>query len=230
MELLESDPDQTDAKKSELKKIRNILVFFSEDARVIDDCIREEKPRELKEVTEAVPEAEEKKVELNGLTVVKKEKDMPEIKVEISEDFSKYLGADSIKSEPIDVDSHEKEENKDRTSEQEKPSNPVGKKGKKSKKDLKSKNLRKHPTNSEEVEGDVKHEEEEENPNKKKSDVEKVQENNVENEEIQKLHEDIVNSQPLPITIHDEDDEVEEKEVKDKSSEDESAREEQKSQ
>ena len=73
---MESDPDQTDAKKSELKKIRNILVFFSEDARVIDDSIREEKPRELKEVTEAVPEAEEKKVELNGLTVVKKEKDM----------------------------------------------------------------------------------------------------------------------------------------------------------
>ena len=231
IEQLESDPDLTDAEKSELKKIKNILVFFSEDARVVDDSIREEKPREAKKVTDAVPDTEEKKVELKGLTVVKKEKDMPEMTVEISEDFSKYLRANSIKSEPLDVDtaadSTEKEGNGDRKSqsEEEKASNLAPKKGKKSKKDLKSQNLRKHPTNSEEAEGDIKLEEEVEQENNKKRDVEKATENNVENEEIQKLHEDIVNSQPLPITIHDDDDDVE-----DQPSKEEAAGEEQKSQ
>ena len=202
---LESKSDQTSLEKNELNKIRNILVFFNEDSRVVDETIKSQL-----ESLPAASQAEENKDEVRTLDI-KKEKDM----VEISEDFSKYLRAGSIKSEPIDID-HEcdkekQEKPKSDTTEPPKPTATDTMKRKKSKKDLKSENLRKKPTNYEAEEEIIKIEDDVENSGDKNS-----TENSLERQDIQKLDEVIVNS----ITIHDdenEEDQPKEETVKEQS-------------
>ena len=208
---IETKPEQTDMEKDCLKKIKSILVFFDEDSRVVDhemkDRIRLESPRDDDKETSSGPQTEEKRDEDIVTTNIKKEReDRSEVRVEMSEEFSAYLRAGSIKSEPIEDIDDEKEKDGKSEKENGKQSRPQtsAKKTKKNKKDFKSQNLRKQQAHSDTEEESIKIEDDVE-----KTKIESVKEStgsNLQSEEIQKLHEDIVNSHPLPITIHDDDD------------------------
>ena len=87
-------------KSSEAKKLEDILKFFKEDTRVIDDAIpsKESTSEEKKDLENENIESE--KVNIKN----EKGKDMPQVKVEISEEFSMYLKNGTIKEEPKDSD------------------------------------------------------------------------------------------------------------------------------
>ena len=213
------DAASDDKKPKEAEKLKEVIKFFRNDSRVLDDTFPDEK--DIKEV---------------DLTLVKKEKDMPDVKVEISEEFSQYLKDGTIKKEPEDgtkatnVDNQE-DKSKNNSSPPEEEKRKLKKKskklkskekGKKSKKEIKHKNLRKQ---QEQKEITIKIEDDDEDDSGSSShqdDVKNVDEESVEKApepaDIIKLHEDIVNSQEITL----EDDEI--MEITDEKNESESVR------
>ena len=170
---------------AEYQKLKSVIRFFKEDPRVQDD---------------SVPDFEER---------VKNEKDMPQIKVEISEEFSQFLKTGTVKTEPADSGNKEKgdksksaddETGKDVSPEPEKKKRKKEKKAKnkgkkKSKKEIKTKHLRKQ---QEEVTIKIEDEDDYSSESSKNNDQGKGESDPSKGSkatEIIKLHEDIVNSQ-----------------------------------
>ena len=180
--------------------MRDVVKFFSTDERVLEENIPAEEEKEgLKEPL---------------IKEIKKEKDLqdnPDVKVEISAEFSKYLKEGEIKTEKVDVENNEVQSEKDKKIPEKSKTEKLLKskkgkgKGKKSKKDIKSKALRKHKQDSPtSKEGTDEVKVEEGNSVDKKATKQDSGSDSCEAiEDAIKLHEDIVNSVPDSVKVKD---------------------------
>ena len=195
----------------EYQKLNDVLRFFREDPRVQDD---------------SVPDARSEEDVERG----KRKKDMPEIKVEISEEFSQFLKTGKIKTEPEDTGNKEESdklpaqkpndqlgtvlspEPEKKKKKKDKKAKKVKNGKKKTKKEIKTKHLRKQQEKEEEVTIKIEDEDDYSSASSSKNDQEKDKSDTnkkVNDTEIIKLHEEIVNSQDSSPEVLPDDDKVE---------------------